>query len=375
MSDKSRQKHILAVDGDTNMLRTLKTVIGSAGHILSTAPNGETALRHLSTNAADVILLNVDLPDMSGYELIKKIKSNAVTSHVPVIFLTANDAVDEELEGLNLGAIDCIRKSTHPLLILKRIEVHILVESQNQKIVSQQQELLFHKQQLTYFNSNLQQMVDDKTEAATELKNTLLKQTAVLVEYRDDPTGRHIDRIQGYISILLDAMQEQDVYSEKLSTLDFDLVIQTSALHDVGKVAVKESILLKPGRLTDDEYEEIKKHTTIGKKIIERAQVSRANQAFFEYAKTFAVSHHEQWNGKGYPYGLAGKDIPLLGRIMALADVYDALVSKRPYKNALSHEKAVDIIMADREKQFDPAISDVFFKVSDKFKDVKNSLL
>lgn len=377
-SFENANKHncILAIIDDPARLGALKNVAGSAGYVLRTAATGEAALRYFETNAVpELILLDQQLPDIDGHDLIRKIKSNAQTSHIPVIFLTDGEGAGNELDGFGIGAINYISKSTQPHLFLKKLELHLLLESQRQRIVSQQQELMLLRQQLADLHDNLQQMTDERIEAAIELKNAVLKTAADLVEYRDDATGKHINRVERYMSILLSAMQEHGIYADELRGLDIGLVVQASCFHDIGKVTTKESILLKPGKLSVAEFEEIKKHTTIGADIIERVKVGMniqvpSNRVFFDYARDFAIAHHEQWNGNGYPYSLSGEDIPLLGRIMAIVDVYDALVSERPYKNALSHDKAVEIIMADKGKQFDPRIADAFYKVSDRFKDV-----
>jgi putative two-component system response regulator len=190
------------------------------------------------------------------------------------------------------------------------------------------------------------------------------------MEYRDGVTGGHIERTQGYLGVLLNAMSESGLYSEETSTWEKGLVLQSAQLHDVGKIAIKDSILLKPGRLTDEEFEIIKTHAAFGERVIEKIKESTSERSFLEYARILAGSHHEKWDGTGYPRSLKGEEIPLLGRIMAIADVYDALVSDRPYKNAFSHEDAAKIISDGRGTHFDPALVDLFLSVSGQFEEI-----
>ncbi|MDR0330219.1 MAG: HD domain-containing protein [Chitinispirillales bacterium] len=224
--------------------------------------------------------------------------------------------------------------------------------------------------QLELRTNNLQRMIDEKTKSVVELKNAILKTMAELVEYRDDVTGGHIERTQRYLGILIDAMLARGVYAEEMASWDIKLVSQSAQLHDLGKIAVKDSILLKPGKLTDEEFESIKQHSVVGEEIIEKIITETTEREFLEHAKLFAGTHHEKWDGSGYPRGLKGAEIPLQGRIMAIADVYDALVSNRPYKKAFTHEEASNIISESRGTHFDPALVDIFLSVSDEFEKI-----
>jgi putative two-component system response regulator len=310
-------------------------------------------LKLLEKNIPDLILLDVEMPEMNGYEAIKIIKGKKETEHIPVIFLTARNDVEGELEGLSLGAVDYITKPFRPPLLIKRIEAHLLVETQKKELIN--------------FNNSLQEMVEQKTKSVMELQSAILKTMAELVECRDDVTGGHIERTTSYLSVLLNALAELGLYGKEMTSWDLKLLLQSAQLHDVGKIAVKDSILQKTSKLTAEEFEEIKKHTTFGREVIERIKRKTSERDFLEHAGIFAASHHEKWDGTGYPEGLKGKDIPLQGRLMAIADVYDALVSDRPYKKAFTHEDAVDIITKGRGTHFDPVLVDTFLKVADKF--------
>jgi len=352
---------IIMVDDNPANLRIGKNILAKK-YTVATAPSAEKLFNLLENNIPDLILLDVDMPVMDGYEAIKILKSKVTTKNIPVIFLTALTESDSELTALSLGAIDYITKPIQPSLLLKRIEVHLLVEAQKKTLEKQASEL-------KYFNDNLQKMVDKKTQNILQLQNALLKTMAELVEYRDDITGRHIERTQRGLRILLDEIIASGIYKEETKDWDIELLIQSSQLHDVGKIFISDSILRKPGKLNFDEYEDMKVHAHVGKQIMEKVEVFAKESEFLKYAKAFASSHHEWWDGTGYPYNLKGNDIPLLGRIMAIADVYDALVSVRPYKKAYTHEDAVEIIRKGSGTQFDPTLVEIFLKVSDQFKD------
>lgn len=351
---------VVLLDDNPANLRIGKNVLAEK-YSVATAPSAQKLFCLLENNSPDMILLDVDMPEINGYETIKILKSKPETRDIPVIFVTARTESDDELAGLSLGAIDYITKPFQPPLLLKRIEVHMLVEAQRKKLEKQSSEL-------QYFNDNLQKMVEEKTENVSNLQNALLQTIAELVEYRDNITGGHIERTQRGIKLLLEEMERSNVYREEAKDWNIDLLLQSCQLHDVGKISIADSILKKPGKLTDEEFEAMKNHAAFGEKIIEKIETLAKESDFLKYAKIFAASHHEKWDGTGYPRGLKGKDIPLLGRIMALADVYDALVSARPYKKAFTHEEAVKIITETSGTQFDPVLVEVFLRTSDQFK-------
>jgi len=349
---------IILVDDNPANLRIGKNVL-SEKYTVATAPSAEKMFTLLENNKPAMILLDIEMPQVNGYEAIKILKSKPETKDIPVIFLTGKTESDDEITGLSLGAIDYITKPFQPALLLKRIEVHLLVEAQ--------------KKELQYFNENLQRMVEEKTQSVMELQNALLKTMAELVECRDDITGGHIERTQRGIKILLEEIEKSGIYAEETKGWDLDLLLQSSQLHDVGKISINDVILKKPTKLNKQEFEEMKKHAAFGERIIEKIETLAKESDFLKYAKIFAASHHEKWDGTGYPRGLKGDEIPLLGRIMAIADVYDALTSMRPYKEAFSHEEAVRIITNSGGTQFDPNLIELFIKNSDRFNLKHNS--
>jgi putative two-component system response regulator len=349
-STNTKRRTVFLVDDNITNLTMGRNVL--AGHYnIATMESSERMLKMLEKTIPDMILLDVEMPEMNGYEALKIIKSKKETKDIPVIFLTAKTDGDSELEGLSLGAIDYITKPFSPSLLLKRIETHL---------------------ELANYNKHLQEMVEAKTKSVLELQNAILKTIAELVECRDDTTGGHIERTTHYLNILLNAMAKQGIHKEEISKWNLDLMLRSAQLHDVGKIMIKDNILQKPGKLTYEEFEEIKKHAIFGEEVIEKIKKNTTEQSFLEQAGIFAATHHEKWDGSGYPRGLKGEEIPLQGRLMAIADVYDALVSDRPYKKAFSHEKAVKIILDGKGEHFDPDLVDLFVKIFDEFNEIAN---
>jgi putative two-component system response regulator len=356
----NRKESILLVDDNPASLRTGKAVL-SRQYTAVTAPSATKMFGLLEKITPALILLDIDMPEMNGYEAIKILKERPETRDIPVIFLTGKTGTEDELAGLDLGAVDYIAKPFMPPLLLKRIEAHLLAESHKKILEAQKRTLEAQQGALKNFNDNLQRMVDEKTKTVLELQDAILKTVADLVESRDDITGGHIERTRRGVGLLAEALRDHPRFGREVAAWDFKLLLESSQLHDVGKIAISDYILKKPGRLDPEEFEEMKKHAAFGVQIIERIEASASSVSdFLEYAKIFAGTHHEKWNGTGYPRGLAGNDIPLQGRIMALADVYDALVSERPYKQAFSRREAVGIIQQGRGTQFDPVLTDIF---------------
>jgi len=350
------RKTIILVDDNISNLTIGKNVLRDKYNVF-TVSSGEKLFKMLEKITPNFIMLDIEMPEMDGYTVIRQLKKNPQTASIPVIFLTARNDSNSELEGLSLGAVDYISKPFSPPLLLKRIELHSLIESQ--------------KRELQDYNDNLQEMVEKKTEDVFALQDAVLQAMAELVEYRDDNTGGHIERTRYYLHVLVNAMLERNLHPEQVSVWIKDKFFFTSVqLHDVGKISISDNILKKPGPLTPEEFEEMKSHTTFGAEIIENIKHRVKEESFLDYAKIFALTHHEKWNGTGYPAGLSGEDIPLQGRLMAIADVYDALISERPYKTSMSHERAVSIIRDGSGTHFDPQLVEVFLSVADRFEQI-----
>jgi putative two-component system response regulator len=348
---QERKKVILVDDNPVNLKLARNTLMGK--YDVFTVPSAEKLFQLLEKTLPDIILLDVLMPEMDGYDAIRVLKKDPRTADIPVVFLTSKSETVSELEGFTLGAVDYITKPFSPQLLHKRVDVHVLVESQ--------------KRELKYINANLQHLVDEKTGAVLELQNAVLKTMSNLVECRDDVTGGHVERTERFLSLLVEEMLEREIYRDVLDTWDIKLFLQSAQLHDVGKIAIRDNILMKNGPLTPEEFNEMKKHTEFGEMVIEKIQQSARESVFLTHAKIMAGTHHEKWDGTGYPRGIAGSHIPLQGRLMAVVDVYDALISERPYKKAFPPEQAVRIITEGEGTQFDPALIDVFTIASRRF--------
>jgi putative two-component system response regulator len=321
-------------------------------------PSAEKLFECLGKFIPDLILLDIEMPGIDGYETIRHLKGSAAFADIPVIFLTAKNDEGSELEGLNLGAVDYVSKPFSAPLLLKRIETHLLLAAQ--------------KEELKLRNDSLQETVYRKTRQIADLENAVLNIVAELVEFRDSVTGGHVSRTQRYLRFLIEKLMEENMYTEEISEWNLDFLLPSAQLHDVGKIAISDTILNKPGKLTDEEFEKMKAHVTIGVDAIERIEATTAEHEFLRHAKIIAGTHHEKWDGSGYPWGLRGNNIPLEGRLMAIADVYDALISARPYKKSFTTEEAEKIIDAGRGAHFDPALVDIFHMVSGRFAEIVN---
>jgi len=344
----STEKTIFIVDDNKSNLVVASDALSDLYKVF-TFTSGARMFKVLEKLMPDIILLDVLMPEMNGYDVIKLLKEDERFCRIPVIFLTALDNPEKELEGLNLGALDYITKPFSVPLLQKRIDLHL---------------------QLFDYHCNLEGIVEEKTKEVVALRDTVIRTTAELMEYRGKNVGNHIARTKMYVGALINAMTQNDVYANEIAELGTDLVLQSSQLHDVGMISISDTILLKEDSLTSEEFDLVKEHTDFGEMIIERMKEGGFDNEFLDYASIFVAYHHEKWDGTGYPKGLAGHDIPLLGRIMAIADVYDALVSERPYKKALSHDAAVAVMLDGRGTHFDPAIIDIFEKIHHEFEKI-----
>ncbi|MDR0558098.1 MAG: response regulator [Treponema sp.] len=361
------RKTIIIVDDSIANLKIGKNALMSLYNVF-TVLSAKKMFELLERNKPALILLDVDMPDMDGYEAIKLLKENPDTLKIPVIFLTGKNEIEDEMKGLTLGAIDYISKPFSPFILRKRVEMHILVNSQ-QRVLEEQ------RKELQKFNNNLQNLVAEKTKTVVELQNAVLRTMSDIVDRRDDVTGSHIERVQAYLKILVDGLMERKLYEDITKDWDVDLLLLSSQLHDIGKIGISDSVLQKKDALNEEEFEIMKRHTTIGVEVIKKIEARSSACDFLEYAAVFAGTHHERWDGSGYPKGLSGENIPLLGRLLAIADVYDAITSKRPYKKALTHDKAVKLIAAGKGTHFAPDLVDLFEEVVDKFAAVQNEFV
>ncbi|MDR0306431.1 MAG: response regulator [Chitinispirillales bacterium] len=354
-SAASQEKTIFIVDDcDTNLL-TAENALQDHYNVL-TMSCAASMFKLLNHRMPDLILLDIDMPEIDGFEAINFLKTNAAYAGIPVIFLTGKNEMAIEESAFEMGAVDLIHKPFHASVLLKRIKSHLDIE-----------EVILNRTKLAAKQTKL---ANERNEKLKNLQNGMVSVLAKMVESRDLMTGQHVERTTKYIKILTESMLELGVYKEEMKDWKIESIVSSARLHDIGKVAIPDSLLNKPGKLTNEEFEIMKSHAAEGEIIIESIIETSGGGSFLNNAKFFAGSHHERWDGSGYPAGLKGEEIPLQGRVMAIADVYDALVSERPYKKAFTHEKAVEIITEESGKHFDPKIVGVFSKISGLFKEV-----
>ena len=318
--------------------------------------SGEKFFEILQKITPDLILLDVVMPEMDGYEVIRRLKASRKTQDIPVIFLTSRDDPGNELEGLSLGATDYVSKPFSPALLIQRIDNHLLLDSR--------------KKELEKYNHHLREMAMEYSSQSGELMFAALGNLAEAAEFRDINIQGHGKRIRAYLKILFDELCAKDIYQDEIVTWEMHFLLPASQLHDLGKLFISESILNKKGKLTEDEYTVIKKHPDSGVTFIDRISPESGDHVFLNYARVIAASHHERWDGTGYPQGLKEKDIPLLGRLMALADGYDALISPRPYRDAYSTEEAEKIIFEGKGTWLDPVLVDIFREIAPIFAEI-----
>lgn len=348
---------ILVVDDTPENLMLMVDLLKDRYRI-KVANNGEKALRILEgEHLPDLILLDVMMPGLSGYAVAEQVKQNSRTCNVPIIFLTAMADAEDEIYGLELGAADYITKPISPPIVLARVATQLKVKAAEDFLRDQ--------------NDYLESEVKRRTQEVIAIQDVTIQAMASLAETRDNETGNHIRRTQNYVRLLAELLREHPRFSQFLDEETIELLYKSAPLHDIGKVGIPDHILLKPGRFTPEEFEIMKTHTTLGRDAIQQAENQLAVKVdFLRLAKEIAYSHQEKWDGSGYPQGLAADDIPISARLMAVADVYDALISHRVYKPGMPHEKAVAIIREGRGSHFDPDVCDAFLANAERFWDI-----
>ncbi|TCI09616.1 two-component system response regulator [Dyella soli] len=354
-SDLTHESTVLVVD-DSPGNRMILSELLKPLYRVTEAGNGEEALARVGADdKPDLILLDVMMPGMTGFDVCRRLKARVDTRDIPVIFLTTLNAPEDETRGLVLGAVDYISKPVNPPVVMTRVANHLRLKAAADFLRSQ--------------NDYLEQEVARRTAEVTAVQQVAILALASLAETRDNETGSHIRRTQHYVKALADHLKDHPRFAAELDEVSRRLLFQSAPLHDIGKIGVPDQILLKPGRLTPQEFEVMKTHTTLGRDAIQRAEEQLGMDVpFLRLAKEIAYGHQERWNGSGYPRGQQGDDIPVSARLMAVADVYDALISQRVYKKAMSHQEAVAQISAKRGIDFDPDIVDAFLELQGEFR-------
>ena len=343
---------VLIVD-DIDINRIILREILQDDYDILEADNGQSALDILFTQSPlpDAMLLDIMMPGMDGFEVLERMKANARTEKGPVLFITAADASVNESRGLKEGASDYISKPFNPDVVKARVDNHI---------------------QLKRYRDHLEELLEKKIAELVAVHENTLETLATIIEYRDLESGTHIRRSSELTRALVLTMLNYDEYRAELVAQQYSSIINAVKLHDIGKVGIPDKVLLKPGALTDEEFEIIKTHTTIGANIIDAISADGdSDTLYLKHCRDICKHHHERWDGRGYPSRLSGLDIPLSARIVAIVDVYDALVNKRCYKPPFTYEQAKNIILDGRGTHFDPAIVDIFVTVADKFQELE----
>ena len=348
-TNRVQEPKILLVDDTSANLQVLRQTLDGCGYRLLIAKDGKTALSIVEKTLPDLVLLDIMMPGMDGYEVCRRLKGSESTRHLPVIFLTALADVEDEARGLALGAVDYITKPINPDLVRARVGNHL---------------------ELKRYRDSLEDMVREKTRELQLTQAVMIESLGTLAEYRDPETGGHIKRTQNYVKALASALKNHPRFREELDDETIDLLYLSAPLHDIGKVGVRDNILLKAGKLDEDEFGEMKNHTKYGHDALHITEQKLGKSTFLRHARQIAYTHQEKWDGSGYPRGLKGDKIPISGRLMAVADVYDALISKRVYKPPMPHEEAVRIISDGKGKHFDPDIVDAFLEMNAVFRNI-----
>lgn len=359
MSDKKSQQTILVTDDNPENIFFLGEILKN-DYTVKAATSGKEALWIIwKDNPPNLVLMDIVMPEMDGFEVCRLMKGRASSQNIPVIFVSALDESLDEAKGFEVGGVDYITKPFQPSTVLARVKTHLALHDQNrvleEKVVERTQSLA------------------NRTQDLNDTQDVTIYAMATLAEYRDNETGAHIMRTQRYVRALANHMMSMEKFKNQLTPEIIELLYKSAPMHDIGKVGVPDGILLKPGKLTHDEFAEMKKHTTYGLEVITKSEESLGvdpEKSFLRFAREIAYTHQEKWDGSGYPQGLKGEDIPLSGRIMAIADVYDALISKRVYKPPVTHNGTVRIIEHGKGTHFDPDLVDAFLEVKEEFRKI-----
>ncbi len=347
---------VLVVDDDkTNLMLAQKILIPT--YRIAATNSGAAALKYLENNQPDLILLDINMPVMDGFEVMGRIREMEGKKDIPVIFLTADNATETEVKCFQVGAVDFVGKPFVPDILLSRVNKTIELEQ---------------------YRHNLEIMVQEQAEKITRnarrvsmIQESVIVGMANLIESRDGSTGKHVKNTQMYVRMIMEELKRREMFREELTEEFIDDVCKAAPLHDVGKIKVPDAVLQKPGKLTEEEYETMKLHTTYSRKIIRMVISDVEDEHYVQIAQDIAMYHHERWDGTGYPAGLAGDGIPLAARIMAVADVFDALYEERCYKPPIRPiERIMQIMSEGRGTQFDPDIIDVFMGMLPQLKEV-----
>jgi putative two-component system response regulator len=347
---------VLVVDDAPANLSLLAGLLNRSYRV-KLAASGPKALELAQRSPPDLILLDVMMPEMDGYEVCRRLKADPATAQIPVLFLTAMSQPEDETRGFEVGGADFIHKPISPSIVQARVRTHLQIKA--------------YQDELTDRNAWLERELGRRLGQVDQLREATLHVMVSFAEFRDEETGHHVKRTQEYVRALAQHLFEQGHHLDVLNATSIAHIARSAPLHDIGKVAIPDGILLKPGRHTPDETTIMRTHAMRGWEMLHRAAGRLGeDHDFLAYAMEIARCHHEKWDGSGYPDGLAGERIPLSARLMAVADVYDALISRRPYKPAFAHDQAVAIIDQDSGRHFDPEVVAAFHAILPQFQQI-----
>lgn len=346
MLEQNQKDTILVVDDDSSNLMLANKILGKEYHVAS-AKSGAAALIYLEKNRPELILMDINMPEMDGFETLSCLKADDRYKSIPVIFLTADKDTETEKKCFRAGAFDFVGKPFVPDVLLSRVQRTIELEGYRKNL-----EAVVERQ--------THQLIE-RSERISNMQEAVIVGMANLIENRDGSTGEHVKNTQTYVRMIIEALLRRGLFTDILTEEVCNNIINAAPLHDIGKIRISDRILLKPDTLTQEEYESMKKHTGFGVEIIRDIIGDVEDEAYIQTAEEIALFHHEKWDGSGYPKGLRGSEIPLSARIMSVADVFDALYAERCYKKPIQPvEKAMQIMLKGRETQFDPEILDTF---------------
>ena len=358
--DKGASGTIMVVDDTPANLHLLEVMLTQAGYRPLLFPSAELALRAALRRVPDLILLDVMMPDMDGYTFCQRLQADPTLRDVPVLFISALHDTASKVRAFESGGVDYLTKPFHEAEVLARVRTQLRLREMHVALKAR--------------NDTLAELVDAKVREISSSQLATIVAMSKIAEYRDDETGAHIERTRTFCKVLAEAVAARSPYADVVDPAFIENLYNASVLHDIGKVGISDAILFKPGKLSPAEFEAMKEHTLIGARTLESVRAQYPGNGFITMGIEVTRSHHERWDGSGYPDGLSGEAIPLAARIMAIADVYDALRSRRPYKEPFTHERSVAIIQEGRGGHFDPALVDAFNPIADRFAVISDAL-
>ena len=358
MNDALGSTNIMAVDDTPANLKLLQEMLQAKGYRVLAFPRGKMALNAAAKSPPDLILLDINMPEMNGFEVCERLKADEALKDIPVLFISALSETTDKVKAFSVGGVDYVTKPFQYEEVQARVETHL-------RLRRMQIELEKH-------NLHLEALVKEKVREISDSQLATIVALAKLAESRDDTTGKHIEHTQVLCKLLAAKLREYPRFGDSINDSFVENIFHASSLHDIGKVGIPDAILLKPGKLFPEGFEIMKTHAAIGANTLQAARGKYTRNSFLNMGIAIARSHHEKWDGSGYPDGLKGEDIPISARIMAVADVYDALRSKRPYKPAFTHAKSCEIILEGADLRFDPAVIDAYKSLESEFAEIRN---